>query len=195
MATLGRVLPTRKRKRDARSHGPQPVRLLAACGVMQTTLTLMLWPIAYDALRLQVTMSPMDARALVAGWSDENVRRFKLSLLLDAFYPPLYALLLRRRARAILPPSPMQSCLVGAATLAAAFDTLENALHYRAALSAFAEAPDWALRTSAVAAIAKLVLLAFCVVALMPFSPLMNTLDKTIPYRSLPADVFDRTTV
>jgi len=81
----------------------QPVYLLAACAIVQFLLLTVLGPAAKNAFRLQFTISDTKARAILAEMSEDDQRRFQQHFLLDCFYPPLYALLLRRRARAILP--------------------------------------------------------------------------------------------
>ena len=110
--------------------------------------------------------------------------RFVWHLWLDVFYPPLYALLLRRRARAILPESPLRDALIGAATLAAACDLTEDGLRWMATRD-YRSAPDWVFRAAAVAALIKWMLLFPCVACNVPLTPLQSTLDKTIPRRDL----------
>ena len=163
----------------------QPVLLLAACCVIFGSLNLILGPsLSRDLVLLQLSLSPADARAIVAGWSPDEMRRFEMHLYIDAVFPLFYGLLLRRRARARLPPSPMRTVLIGAASLAASCDLVENGMHY-GALPDFEAAPDWKLRAAAIAALVKWATFTPTVLLLMPFSPLSATLDKTIPQRRL----------
>ena len=163
----------------------QPVVLLAACCIIFGSINVILGPsLSRDLVLLQLSLSPADARAIAAGWSADELRRFELHLYIDAVFPFFYALLLRRRARAILPHSPMRTVLIGAATLAASCDLVENGLHY-SALPDFEAAPNWKLRAAAIFAIVKWAIFTPTVLLLMPFSPLSATLEKTIPQRRL----------
>ena len=161
---------------------PQPLLLCAVCCVVQAILAVILGPIAGDVFRLQTSLSPSAARAIVAGWAPEDEQRFRWHFYLDGLYPLLYALLMRRRARALLPPSPIRSILLGAATIGALCDCAENALHW-SALPDLGRAPDWILRAAAVAALCKWLCLVPTAVLLVPYSPLTSTLAKTIPFR------------
>ena len=78
--------------------------------------------------------------------------------------------------------SPLRTALLFAVTLAAAFDYIENLLHW-CALPDFKDAPGWMLRFAGYAGINKWILLFPSVALLMPLSPLGSTLDKTIPHR------------
>ena len=69
--------------------------------IVQAILAVILGPIAGDVFRLQTSLSPSAARAIVAGWAPEDEQRFRWHFYLDGLYPLLYALLMRRRARAL----------------------------------------------------------------------------------------------
>lgn len=164
------------------SDAPQPWILFGACCLVQVGILIILGPIKKDLFWLQLSFHPEDARKILASWMPEDVERFSHHFLLDGLYPVLYGLLLRRRARALLPHSPLSVTLIGAATLGAACDVVENVLHW-SALPDLDHAADWMLRAASGAAILKWLLMWPLVLLLAPHSPLMAKVGPmTIPF-------------
>lgn len=101
--------------------------------VSQTFIARRLGPVARDALRLQTTTSDVTFRAILHGWDEIQLARYRSHLPPDMVHPLIYASSLTASALQLdelrpLPPALRRALLV-APWISAAADYAENVAH------------------------------------------------------------------
>ena len=168
----------------------QPWRLFICCITLQLSILILLGPISHDLLAIQLTADPSAFRAIVGKWDASDLANFVWHFALDAPYPLFYGALLWKRATYLLGNHRTDRArlllrlLRGSAAVGAVCDVAENFLHMYALNSTdfdLESTSDWIIRTAAISAMIKWVLLLPTVCALAPGAPILCLAGPVAP--------------